>query len=152
MAEEWTELGWPAPFWGGRAWSVLYDFINMAPVLFNHDRPLACCLYKFVVCIVCLQRIRKVEAGAFSVHLNIRILPFTYGPLCLYIIRSTCAVPRWPFPGVFTMCFMGFDGLFFRSLKPWLWHCYYTVFADPQSYIYFFRVPTWKSNFSRLGG
>lgn len=58
---------------------------------------------------------REVVAGAYSVHLNIRILPFTYGPLCLYIIRSTCAVSRWTFPGVFAMCFMGFDGLFSLS-------------------------------------
>ena len=31
----------------------------------------------------------------------------------IYIIRSTCAVSRWPFPGVFAMCFIGIDGLFF---------------------------------------
>lgn len=59
---------------------------------------------------------REVEAGAYSVHLNIRILPFTYGLVPIYIIiRSTCAVSRWPFPGVFAMCFMGFDGLFSLS-------------------------------------
>ena len=81
---------------------------------------------------------REVVAGAYSVHLNIiRILPFTYGPLCLYIIRSTCAVSRWPFPGVFAMCFIGIDVFFSLSetmIVTLFLHCFCKI---TKLYIYF---------------
>ena len=69
----------------------------------------------------------------------------------IYIIRSTCAVSRWPFPGVFAMCFIGIDGLFSLS-ETMIVTLFYAPFARLQSYTYIFRLPTWKSNFSMWGG